>query len=163
MVTRVQFSLLFNRAWNQNGEYTIRVSVLQDLSRDAQWPKVSLRKLQSFVIDKITGVKYIPLYSPARPSLESPFTPKFSVHKVLQQELTETRNSGLQRESSVASWWYKLYTTITTTCTTSLKLPFWELQRHFSPFCYYALSLSLNHFNDGGESQRVDEGMIHSS
>ena len=84
VVTRVQFSLFFNRAWNQNGEYTIRVSILQDLSRDAQWPKVSLRKLQSFIIDKITGLKYIPLYSPVRPSLEFPFTPKFSVHKVLE-------------------------------------------------------------------------------
>ena len=57
-------------------------------NRDAQRPKSPSENFNPSSLAKRTGLKYIPLYSPARPrpSLESPFTPKFSVGEVLKYQ-----------------------------------------------------------------------------
>ena len=91
VVTRIQFSLLFNRAWKEaitmdNLVSGFRFCGVYPFNRDAQRPKSPSENFNPSSLAEKTGLKYIPLYSPARPSRESPSTPKFSVDDVLEYQ-----------------------------------------------------------------------------
>ena len=91
VVTRLQFSQIFNRAWKrtitmENLISGFRFCGVYPFNRDAQRPKSSLPNFNPLSLAKKTGLKYIPLYSPAKPSLESPSTPKFSVDEVMKYQ-----------------------------------------------------------------------------
>ena len=87
VVTRLQFSRLFGQSWKRAATMENLISGFRHcgvypFNRDAQRPK----RLSSFdpqSLSQKTGLKYIPLYSPARPRQASS-APKFSVNEVIK-------------------------------------------------------------------------------
>lgn len=82
VVTRLQFSQLFSRAWYrgmtmENIVSGFRHTGVYPFNRDALLPKPAKLTFDPTSLMNKTGLRYIPLYSPARPSRPAPlqFTP----------------------------------------------------------------------------------------
>ena len=112
VVTRLQLCQLFNRAWNkavtmENMVSGFRYCGVYPFNRDAQRPRSSPAKFDPLSLSKKTGLKYIPLYSPAKHPHCSSSTPKFSVKEVVkyQRQFEEGYDISNPRYES----WIRMY------------------------------------------------------
>ena len=91
VVTRLQFSQIFGRTWKkaitmENLVSGFHFCGVYPFNRDAQRPKLPPSKFDPLSLPQKTGLKYIPLYSPARRPQQPHSTPRFSVEEVLKNQ-----------------------------------------------------------------------------